>query len=104
MDLKALAMLMLGGQAFAKTIRIDVGKDGNFAFDPDNVTAAKGDMLEYHFHGLNHSVVAGDFKNPCQPAKSGGFNSGFMPVSGDGEAVSSAREDWERKPALLTTE
>ncbi|KAL7930795.1 hypothetical protein V8C35DRAFT_312211 [Trichoderma chlorosporum] len=28
----------------------------------------------------------GDFANPCAPAKTGGFFSGFMPVSGSGEA------------------
>jgi plastocyanin len=70
----------------ATTIRIEVGQTG-LTFSPNNITAAVGDILEYHFHPPNHSVVMSDFNNPCQPASSGGFYSGFMPVS-SGESVS----------------
>ena len=71
----------------AATIRVDVGKSG-FTFSPNTITAAKGDILDFHFFAINHSVVAGDFSKPCQPADTGGFFSGFMPVSGNGEGVS----------------
>ena len=80
-----LAVTALAIQANAATHRIDVGMDG-FTFTPDSLTAAKGDELEFHYHPLNHSVVMGDFSNPCKPATSGGFFSGFMPTS-SGENV-----------------
>lgn len=77
--------LALAAHAGAETIRIDVGENG-LAFTPDTVTAKVGDVLSFNFHPINHSVVMGDFENPCAPAKTGGFFSGFMPVS-SGEAV-----------------
>ncbi|KAJ2967809.1 hypothetical protein NQ176_g9489 [Zarea fungicola] len=83
---RVFTFLALALGATAKTIRVDVGQTG-LSFTPDTITASIGDTLEYHFHPLNHSVVMGDFANPCQPAKTGGFFSGFMPVS-SGEAVS----------------
>ncbi|KAM0254385.1 hypothetical protein ACHAQJ_006854 [Trichoderma viride] len=78
--LATAALLTLASHASAETIKIDVGENG-FTFTPDSVTAQKGDILEFTFHPLNHSVVMGDFENPCAPAKTGGFFSGFMPVS-----------------------
>ncbi|KAG8415358.1 hypothetical protein J3459_011428 [Metarhizium acridum] len=80
---KVAAFSALAAQASAKTIRIDVGKDG-LAFSPDSVTAAKGDILEYHFY-KQHSVAMGDFANGCTPAAQGGFFSGVMKTSGNGE-------------------
>ncbi|KAL7920755.1 Cupredoxin [Trichoderma austrokoningii] len=81
------AVLGLASQASAETIRIDVGENG-LAFTPDSVTAKVNDILEFHFHPINHSVVLGDFANPCQPAKTGAFFSGFQPVSsGEGSEV-----------------
>ncbi|GFP54457.1 hypothetical protein ACSS6W_002257 [Trichoderma asperelloides] len=78
------AVLALASHASAETIKIDVGENG-LTFTPDSVTAKVHDILEFHFHPINHSVVMGDFANPCQPAKTGGFFSGFQPVS-SGEA------------------
>ena len=72
--------------AGATIIRVDAGNNGALAFSPDSLTAKVGDVLQFHFHPINHSVVASDFDNPCSPSKSGGFFSGFMPVS-SGEAV-----------------
>jgi plastocyanin len=83
--LTTAALLTLASHASAKTIQIDVGENG-FTFTPDSVTASVNDILSFHFHPLNHSVVMGDFANPCAPAKTGAFFSGFMPVS-SGEAV-----------------
>ncbi|KAK9442960.1 uncharacterized protein G6M90_00g089920 [Metarhizium brunneum] len=80
---KVAAFSALAAQASAKTIRIDVGKDG-LTFSPDSVTAANGDMLEYHFY-KQHSVAMGDFANGCRPAAQGGFFSGVMRTSGNGE-------------------
>lgn len=85
--LATAAVVALASHANAETIRIDVGQNNALAFSPDSVTAKVGDILDFHFHAINHSVVMGDFENPCAPAKTGGFFSGFMPVSGSGEAV-----------------
>lgn len=56
-------------------------------FAPNEVTAAVGDILEFHFAGpgtgvlgSNHSVAQGVFGNPCNPAPNG-FFSGYMAVN-----------------------
>jgi len=67
----------------AATIEIDVGKNG-FSFSPSTITAAVGDVLAFHFFGPTHTVVEGDFANPCV-FKAGGFYSGQMQGSGSGE-------------------
>ncbi|OAA63567.1 extracellular serine-rich protein [Niveomyces insectorum RCEF 264] len=82
--LSAAVLLGLAASAAAKNIQIDVGENG-FTFSPDSVTAAVGDVLDFHFHPTMHSVVMGDFDNACQPAKTGGFYSGF--ISGDNSDV-----------------
>jgi plastocyanin len=51
-----------------------------FAFNPSTIKAAQGDMVQFQFNPLNHSVVQGSFEKPCQPM-SGGFFSGFQAVS-----------------------
>jgi plastocyanin len=80
------SVLAIASYASAATIRVDVGSAG-LTFSPNTIKASTGDILDFHFHAINHSVVMGDFSNPCAPAKTGGFFSGFMPVS-SGEAVS----------------
>jgi plastocyanin len=80
----ALSSIALG--VSAKSIDIDVGKDG-LVFTPDTVTAAVGDELHFHFYSPTHGVVQGDFANACKPA-SGGFYSGIMSVSGNEGVIS----------------
>ncbi|KAL7799121.1 Cupredoxin [Trichoderma ceciliae] len=77
----SLAVATLSAVASAKTIRIDVGENGALNFTPDNLQASTGDILEFHYHSINHSVVAADFAKPCQPKAEGGFYSGFFPTS-----------------------
>jgi plastocyanin len=72
----------LGYLANAKTIEITATSDNKF--DPDNVKAEKGDVLEFHFEPKNHSVVAGDYRYPCSPLQLGsGFYSGFISTDDD---------------------
>ncbi len=71
--LKSL-VLALAATASAATIKINVGQSG-LTFTPDSVTAAKGDIVEFHFVGGFHDAVAGDFSQPCTPLASGGFAS-----------------------------
>ncbi|MCJ1457641.1 hypothetical protein MMC28_008010 [Mycoblastus sanguinarius] len=63
--------------SLAKDIHIDVGK-GGLIFDPDSVTAAVGDKLNFFFYPQNHSVAQSKFASPCQP-EAGGIYSGFFP-------------------------
>ncbi|KAL2022870.1 hypothetical protein VTK56DRAFT_4401 [Thermocarpiscus australiensis] len=69
----------VAAQAIASTIPVSVGKTG-LTFEPNVIRAQQGDVIEFRFWALNHSVVAGDFANACQPAKQGGFFSGFFPT------------------------
>lgn len=71
--------------ALAATMDIDVGEKG-FVFDPDTVTAAVGDVLNFHFYPGDHSVASSDFANPCSPAAQNPVWSGFINPSGSGEA------------------
>ncbi len=74
------ALLLAGaGLATAATIPVSVGKNG-LTFDPSTIHASVGDVVEFHYWPLNHSVVAGDFSSACRPASSGGFFSGFFPT------------------------
>ncbi|KAH6958793.1 hypothetical protein FAVG1_03514 [Fusarium avenaceum] len=73
--------------ASAKTIKITATSDNKF--DPEEIEAEKGDVLEFHFEPKNHSVVAGDYRYPCSPLELGtGFFSGFLPTdSGSADKV-----------------
>lgn len=76
----ALLTFFAAGPTGAAIIKVEVGRTG-LRYAPDNIKAAKGDIVEFHFDAM-HSVVAGDFAKPCTPVASGGFYSGFLP-SGD---------------------
>lgn len=79
-------LLFTAAAASAATVVINVGQSG-LTFSPDSNTANQGDILEYHFFGGPHSVVMGDFNNPCKPAATGGFFSGAMTSSGENVCI-----------------
>ena len=56
-------------------------------FDPDNVVANIGDIVEYHYLPKNHSVVQSSFDKPCVPINNQAIFSGFVPVT-TGQSVS----------------
>jgi plastocyanin len=56
-------------------------------FDPDNVVANIGDIVEYHYLPKNHSVVQSSFDKPCVPINDYAIFSGFVPVT-EGQSVS----------------
>lgn len=68
----------LAMQASAATIQVTVGQNNQLSFSPNEVKAAMGDVVEFHFAGGNHSVVEGDFSDACQPAATNAFFSGYM--------------------------
>lgn len=64
---------------------------GGLRFDPDNIVAEPGSIIEFHFLPANHSVVEAAFDAPCVPQNAASFDSGFFPVPPrpDGAAVQS---------------
>jgi len=71
-----LSGAVLASVASAKTIKVTAGDN---SFDPDTVEAAKGDIVEFHFDGGNHSVASGLYDFACTPSNLGsGFFSGFV--------------------------
>ena len=65
----------------ARTTHTVVAGSPGLRFDPDNITAAPGSIIEFHFLPLNHSIIQASFAGPCQPKDSASFFSGFFPVS-----------------------
>jgi plastocyanin len=56
-------------------------------FDPENIVAGVGDIVEWHYLPKNHSVAQSSFGSPCAPINDNAFFSGFMPTA-DGQNVS----------------
>ncbi|KAI0128588.1 Cupredoxin [Xylariales sp. AK1849] len=62
---------------FAVTHTVVAGR-GGLKFDPENVVAEIGDVIEWHYAPMNHSVAQSSFAKPCEPlADDTGFFSGF---------------------------
>ncbi|KAF7924384.1 uncharacterized protein EAE98_007435 [Botrytis deweyae] len=64
---------------------VSVGADG-LNYDPRELTADVGDIIEFRFYPLNHSVARAEYKQPCIPyedtgAGKIGFWSGFEPTA-----------------------
>lgn len=79
-----LAAAALASVARAETITVTASDK---SFDPDTIEASKGDIIEFHFDGGNHSVASGLYDYACTPSNLGtGFFSGF--VEADDGAVS----------------
>ncbi|KAH7393959.1 Cupredoxin [Phaeosphaeria sp. MPI-PUGE-AT-0046c] len=58
-------------------------------FEPENVVAEVGDLIEFHFLPKNHAVVQSSFDKPCEPLAGGhGIFSGFNFATTMGEANS----------------
>jgi plastocyanin len=56
-------------------------------FEPENVVAEPGDLIEFHFLPKNHTVVQSSFDKPCEPLAGGeGVFSGFNFATASGEA------------------
>jgi plastocyanin len=56
-------------------------------FEPENVSANIGDIIQFHFMPKNHSVVQSSFDKPCEPLSTpSGIFSGFNFATQEGEA------------------
>jgi len=72
-------------------INIDVAFNGNFVYNPNNVTAAVGTLVTFYFPGgtTAHSVTQSTFQNPCtyltadanNSSSVAGFDSGLVTAS-----------------------
>ncbi|CAM1503567.1 Fc.00g011580.m01.CDS01 [Cosmosporella sp. VM-42] len=61
---------------------------GGLRFDPDNVVAEVGDVVEWHFLPKNHSVAQSSFAEPCQELADGtSFYSGFNFATMEGQSA-----------------
>jgi len=61
-----------------KTHKVIVGGQAGLVYTPDFVNAAIGDVIEFDFLSVNHTVTQSTFDSPCV-AKPGGAKSGFRP-------------------------
>lgn len=59
----------------ATTHKVDVGSLGQLVFSPNQVEAAVGDVVQFNFLALNHTVTQSEFASPC--TFNGGFDTGF---------------------------
>jgi len=70
------------------TVFVGAGQDGQpgLKFDPQQIVAAKGDIVSFEFRNGNHTVTQSSFANPCAwqfntATNKNGFNSGFIPFN-----------------------
>ncbi|CAI6338433.1 unnamed protein product [Periconia digitata] len=63
-------------------------ENGGLHFEPQNVVAEVGDLIQFHFLAKNHSVTQSSFDKPCEPLDTGkGVFSGFNFRTDAGEAA-----------------
>ncbi|CZR53559.1 uncharacterized protein PAC_03438 [Phialocephala subalpina] len=61
---------------------VTVGAGNSLAFSPNSITAAVGEIVEFHFYPPAHSVAQSSFAAPCTPFSNGtSFFSGQMTTS-----------------------
>ncbi|RYO82718.1 hypothetical protein DL766_002349 [Monosporascus sp. MC13-8B] len=73
------------GDEPAVTHTVAAGRGGLLEFQPFNIEAEPGEVIEFHFGPRSHSVVQSSFEEPCVQL-AGGFNSGFNFAVEEGQA------------------
>ncbi|KAL8991701.1 MAG: hypothetical protein Q9169_007732 [Polycauliona sp. 2 TL-2023] len=58
--------------------KVTVGGDAGLVFSPSTLTAMPGDMVEFTFMSMNHTLTQSTFPEPCKKMKDGA-DSGFLP-------------------------
>lgn len=61
-----------------QTHMVTVGGSAGLVYTPSSINAAVGDIVQFNFESMNHTVTQSSFAQPCV-ATVGGFDSGFMP-------------------------
>lgn len=59
---------------------VNVGRNGRLSFEPNQVKAAVGDRVEFHFFPDFHSVAQSSFDKPCEPLNDTAFFSGPVDI------------------------
>ena len=49
---------------------VNIG-DGSLIFDPNNITAQTGDLINFHWLSAPHSIAQSSFDDPCVPLANG---------------------------------
>ncbi|KAL8980629.1 MAG: hypothetical protein Q9205_004348, partial [Flavoplaca limonia] len=57
--------------------KVIVGGDTGLVFNPNTLTAMPGDMVEFTFMSMNHTLTQSTFPEPCKKMKDGA-DSGFL--------------------------
>jgi len=78
-----------------KVIPIVVGStvlNKSLVFTPNDIKAAPGDILQFQFSQINHTVTQSSFNEPCLPIQqsdpgAAGIHSGFIAVTGNDTTV-----------------
>ncbi|KAI8264470.1 hypothetical protein K4K56_005400 [Colletotrichum sp. SAR 10_98] len=95
MTTTASAVAASSSSSASGTVHVVKVGDGGLTFSPNDVKAAVGDTVEFHFYPKAHSVAQSSFDKPCEPLSNGtatGFFSGPVPVSsGEGADVFSVK-------------
>lgn len=86
MQFSTLTLAALATLASAETVHVvKVGLNGTQTYEPNDFTAAVGDMVQFQFFGGNHTATQSTFENPCQPVaaftNNTGFHTGFIPAA-----------------------
>ncbi|KAF2817840.1 extracellular serine-rich protein [Mytilinidion resinicola] len=63
------------------THRVEAGFAGTLRFEPENIVAEIGDLVEVHFAPANHSFAQSSFAKPCVPIDDNAIFSGFQPAT-----------------------
>lgn len=79
---QAASVLALSASALAATINVAVSS----VFNPDSITAAEGDIIQFDFES-EHSVVRSDFSSPCVAASDNQIYSGTLSSVRDTTAI-----------------
>lgn len=81
LNVGVLAIASLVCKANGAVHKVDAA-NGGLKFTPSSVTAAVGDVVEFHFYPQKHNVVQGSFDTPCKVGGiTAGFYSGFVPIA-----------------------
>jgi plastocyanin len=83
------------GTTKSQIIAVTVGSptvNKSLVFVPADVKANPGDILQFQFSQINHTVTQSTFAEPCQPIQASdpaaaGIHSGFVPVTAGASTV-----------------
>jgi plastocyanin len=78
-----------GSVGASKIIKVVVGSptlNKSLVFTPSDIKAAPGDIVQFQFSQINHTVTQSTFSDACQPIQAsdpaaGGIHSGFVPTT-----------------------